>query len=126
MLCPRISTIGSLGLSSILLLNAWTGAMAQNAVQVGCNIRTSKSETGTRLEAVIRASGPVSGTYRFKVDPEGGGAPLVSEEASFAIESAGSSEVKNSGMNLPSGSGYRASLTVEWPNGMSSCSASVS
>ena len=96
------------------------------AMQVGCEIRASKSDAGTRLDAVISASGPVSGRYAFRVEPQSGGEPLISEEADFSIDSPSPSEVKKAGIDLPPGEGYSASLSIEWPNGSSSCSAAAS
>ena len=96
------------------------------AAQVGCEIRASRSDAGTRLDAVISATGPVSGRYAFRVEPQSGGEPLISEEADFTIEAASPSEVKKAGIDLPPGEGYSASLSIEWPNGSSSCSAAAS
>jgi hypothetical protein len=96
-------------------------------VQVGCEIRAARSDAGTRLDAVISASGgPVVGSYRFRVEPMGGGDPLVAEEADFAIEGTAPSEVKKASIDLPAGQGYQASLSIEWPDGSSSCSAAAS
>ena len=101
-------------------------SMTKISVQVGCEIRATKNAQGTRLDAVISASGAVAGTYAFKVEPSGGGAPLIDEQADFAIDSATASEVKKAGLDLPAGEGYEASLSIEWPNGASSCGASAS
>jgi len=96
------------------------------SVQVGCEIRTTKNADGTRLDAVISATGAVAGTYAFKVEPRGGGEPLIDERADFEIESDTPSEVKKAGLDLPAGEGYNASLSIEWPNGSSSCGTSAS
>jgi hypothetical protein len=96
------------------------------SVEVGCEIRASRNDAGTRLDAVISATGAVAGKYSFRVDPRGGGEPLISETSEFAIDSATPTEVKKAGVDLPAGEGYDASLSIEWPDGMSSCSASAS
>lgn len=96
------------------------------SVQVGCEIRASRSDSGTRLDAVISASGPVQGSYDFRVEPARGGDALISEQSEFVIDGPGSSEVKKAGIDLPAGQGYRASLSIDWPNGTSSCSAAAS
>jgi hypothetical protein len=96
------------------------------SVQVGCEIRASKNDAGTRLDAVISATGAIAGTYAFRVEPSSGGAPLIDEEAEFQIDSTTPSEVKKAGVDLPPGQGYSASLSINWPGGMSSCSTSAS
>jgi hypothetical protein len=98
---------------------------AEAAVKVGCEIRATRSDAGTRLDAIISASGKVSGTYSFRVEPRGSGKPM-SEEGRFDIESPTPSEVKKVALDLLPGAGYDASLKIRWPNGSSSCSASVS
>jgi hypothetical protein len=45
-------------------------------------------------------------------------------EGEFASDSAGLAT--DADLELPADGGYRASLSVEWPNGSSSCSSSVS
>jgi hypothetical protein len=94
------------------------------SVEVGCEIRATRNQDGTRLAAIISASGPVSGTYSFRVDRRGAGAPIA-EQGVFEIEEAAPSEVKKVELSLPAGKGYDASLTIQWPNGSSSCSASL-
>ena len=113
---------------ALLPVSEDVGEMANAAsvsVQVGCEIRATRKEAGTRLDALISASGPVSGTYSFSVDRRGGD-KVISEAGDFTIESATPSEVKKAGVDLPPGDGYDALLTIEWPNGSSSCSAAVS
>lgn len=100
--------------------------MLKASVNVGCEIRASRSDSGTRLDAVITASGAVSGNYSFRVEPAAGGAPVIDEQSDFAIDGTGPSEVRKAGVDLPAGEGYRASLSIEWPNGTSSCSAAAS
>lgn len=96
------------------------------SAQVGCEVRATRSDSGTRLDAIITATGPVAGRYSFRVEPASGGEPAMAEESEFAIEEAGPFEVKKAGVDLPAGAGYRASLSIEWPNGASSCSAAAS
>ena len=93
---------------------------------VRCKIQAKSNDSGTHLEAVISAGGPVTGTYAFKVEPSNGGKALIDENGPFEIKADGPSEVKQASLDLPPDTGYNASLSVEWPNGSSSCSASTS
>jgi hypothetical protein len=92
---------------------------------VGCEIRTIRNEMGTSLNAIISGSGPVSGTYVFNVSSDSGEA-VKAESGKFTITSASPTEIKKASLDLEPNKGYRASLKIEWPNGSSSCSSSVS
>src|SRR5215216_514828 len=95
------------------------------SAQVGCEIRATNNPSGTRLDAVISASGAVKGTYSFEVNSRSG-QKMTSKTGDFKIESTAPSEIKTAGLDLPPGQGFEASLTIKWQNGTSSCSASVS
>jgi hypothetical protein len=101
-------------------------SQAEQFAQVGCQIRATKNDGGNRLEAVISGTGPVAGNYTFTVTPQDGGQPLKSESGEFKIEKSEKTVLNQSGVDVPSGKGFNASLSVTWPNGASSCSASVS
>jgi hypothetical protein len=98
---------------------------AKASVQLGCEIRATRNDARTRLDAVITGSGPVSGTYSFKVRKRAGD-EVTSETGNFEIKSSTPSEIKKAGIDLEHGDGYEALLTIDWPNGSSSCSAAVS
>jgi curli production assembly/transport CsgH protein len=105
----------------------FSGDALMNRVQagVGCEIRAHRTDTGSRLEAVISADGPVTGTYRFKVKRSGSASPTI-DSGDFEIKNAGSAIVKKSSIDLPAGESFDATLEVDWPNGSSACSASGS
>jgi curli production assembly/transport CsgH protein len=92
---------------------------------VGCEIRAYGTDTGSRLEAVISADGPVTGTYRFTVERSSSASPTV-DSGAFEIKKVGPSKIKQSSMDLPAGEAFNASLEVNWPGGSSACSASGS
>lgn len=109
----------------ILMMVLWSdAAMGETHANVSCQIRANRNDAGTRLEAVINASGPVSGTYVFTVK-SGSSAPK-SQRGDFDIKSAGPSQVRKEAIDLAPGEPYAASLDVKWPGGASSCSASGS
>jgi hypothetical protein len=91
---------------------------------VGCNIRASSDGSTVKLAAVVTTGGAVSGSYTLVVDRASDGSNVERREGEFASDSAGPTTVAD--LELPSEGGYRASLSVEWPNGSSSCSSSVS
>ena len=112
-----------------LLFASGTGiavAEASNPVQVGCEIVVARNTDGTQIDAVISASGAVSGTYKFDVKPAGGGEPLFEEAKEFNVASDSPSSITTSRFKLPAGKGFNASLSAKWPNGSSSCSSSGS
>jgi len=120
--CPaRVASLMLLLMSGIVEM----GMSAKASVQLGCEIRATRNDAGTRLDAVITGSGPVSGTYAFTVRKRAGD-EVTSETGNFEIKSSTPSEIKKAGINLEPGDGYEASLMIEWPNGSSSCSAAVS
>ena len=92
---------------------------------VSCEIRATRNSTVATLNAIISGSGPVSGTYVFNVSSDSGEA-VRSESGKFTITSASPTEVKKASIDLEPDKGYRASLKIEWPNGSSSCFATVS
>jgi len=94
---------------------------SQTFASVSCDIRADRNDAGTRLEAVINASGPVAGTYVFTVK-SGSSAPKT-QRGEFDIKSAGPSQVKKEAIDLAAGKPYAATLDVKWPGGASSCSA---
>jgi hypothetical protein len=109
----------------ILTIALWGDAMMSKAYSnVSCQIRANRTDAGTRLEAVINASGPVSGTYVFTV--KSGSSVPKSQRGDFEITSTGPSEVRKEWLDLAPGEPYAASLDVKWPGGASSCSASGS
>lgn len=93
------------------------------AARVSCEIRTQRNDAGARLDAVIRATGTVSGTFEFKVRNRANG-ETTSQSGDFAIDSASPTEIKKASLALARGEAYDATLAVKWPNGASSCSAS--
>ena len=95
-------------------------------VQVGCEIVVARNTDGTQIDAVISASGAVSGTYNFEIKPAGGGEPLFHEAREFNVASDSPSAITTSRFKLPPGEGFNASLSAKWPNGSSSCSSSGS
>jgi hypothetical protein len=98
--------------------------MSKAYSNVSCQIRADRNDAGTRLEAVINASGPVSGTYVFTV--RSGSSGPRSQQGNFEIKSAGPTEIRKETIDVAAGEPYAASLDVKWPGGMSSCSASGS
>jgi hypothetical protein len=94
------------------------------ASRVSCEIRTTHNAEGGKLDAVILATGPVTGTYTFTVHKRGGNDP-ISQSGDFKVESAAPAEIKKASIALAAGEAYDASLQVKWPNGSSSCSSSV-
>jgi hypothetical protein len=113
----------------VLLPVSWAIAdgieMTQAAAKVGCEIRATRNDAAGKLDAVISATGPVSGSFVFKVQKRAGGA-VTSQSGDFKIDTASPSEVKKASIDLEPGQAYDASLTIKWPGGSSSCSASVS
>ena len=91
---------------------------------VGCNIRASSDGSVTKLAAIVTTGGAVSGSYTLVVDRASDGRNVERREGDFASNAAGPTTVAD--LELPAEGGYRASLSVEWPNGSSSCSSSVS
>src|SRR5687768_2139634 len=65
-------------------MNAITPAAAQ---RVSCEIRATQTEAGGKLDAVIVASGPVSGTFQFTVRKRAGG-DVISQSGDFEVENA--------------------------------------
>ncbi len=94
------------------------------AAGVSCEIRATRDDRGGKLDAVIRATGPVAGTFNFTVRKRSGGDP-VSRSGDFKVENASPAEIKKASIALDPGEAYDASLQVKWPNGSSSCSSSV-
>ena len=85
----------------------------------------------SKIKAILTAksqpvdeTSAVSGSYTLVVDRASDGSNVERREGEFASDSAGPTTVAD--LELPSEGGYRASLSVEWPNGSSSCSSSVS
>jgi hypothetical protein len=95
------------------------------AARVSCEIRTSRSEGGGKLNAIIIAAGPVSGSFKFTVRKRGSG-EIISQSGEFNVESASPKEIKKASVDLDAGAAYDASLELNWPNGSSSCSSNVS
>jgi hypothetical protein len=91
---------------------------------VGCNIQASSDGSVTKLAAIVTTGGAMSGSYTLVVDRASDGSNVERREGEFASDSAGPTTVAD--LELPAEGGYRASLSVEWPNGSSSCSSSVS
>lgn len=110
--------------AAVVLALSGDAMMSEAYSNVSCSIRANRNDAGTRLEAVINASGPASGTYVFTVK-SGSSAPK-SQRGDFDIKSAGPSQVRKEAINLAPGEPYAASLDVKWPGGASSCSASGS
>ena len=97
--------------------------MSEVQAGVGCEIHAYTTDTGSKLEAVISADGPVTGTYRFTVERSSSASPTV-DSGAFEIKTASPSKIKQSSMDLPAGEAFNASLEVNWPGGSSACSAS--
>jgi hypothetical protein len=114
-----------LAFAAAVLAVAGDAMMSKAYSGVGCEIRTSRHNEGTRLEAVISATGPVAGSYVLTVSHSGSSTPKL-ESGDFEITGQGRSEVKKAGIDLPPGESYSASLDVKWPGGSSLCSASGS
>ena len=94
------------------------------ANRVSCEIRAAQNDGGGKLDAVITASGPVSGTFQFTVRKRSGG-NVISRSGDFEVASASPTEVKKASVDLDPNEAYDASLEIKWPNGSSSCSSSV-
>jgi hypothetical protein len=99
------------------------GMLGTAWAQVGCEIRASGNGSGKTLEAIISSSGPVGGTYSFKIERSGQSGVIV-ESGKFETQSATPSEIRGARIALSPSETYRAELEVKWPNGSSSCSAS--
>jgi hypothetical protein len=112
-------------IATTLVLASTFAAMSNTTYAgVSCDIRAHRSEAGTRLEAVITATGPISGTYVFTV--KSGTSGPKSQRGNFEIKSTGPAEIRKERIELAPGEPYAASLDVKWPGGASSCSASGS
>jgi hypothetical protein len=94
------------------------------AARVSCEIRATRNATGAKLDGVIKASGPVSGSFHFTVRKRGG-EEVVSQSGDFTVEDASPTEIKKASIDLDPSEAYQASLKVKWPNGSSSCSGSM-
>jgi hypothetical protein len=94
------------------------------AAGVKCEIRTVRDDRGGKVEAIIRATGAVAGTYVFDIRKRSSG-ETTSQSGDFEIDSISPTEIKKASIELEPGQAYDASLKVKWPNGASSCSASV-
>jgi hypothetical protein len=88
-----------------------------NTVAKAARVRCEK------VEAVIRSTGAVAGTYVFNIRKRSSG-ETTSQSGDFEIDNASATEVKKASIELELSEAYDASLKVKWPNG-SSCSASV-
>ncbi|MFZ5673688.1 MAG: curli-like amyloid fiber formation chaperone CsgH [Pseudomonadota bacterium] len=99
-------------------------SIAMAAARVGCEIRASRNNDAAKLEAIVKASGPVAGSYTLDVRKGSGGA-VVSKSGDFKVDSTTPSEVKAVSLDLEPGESYDASLSIKWPNGSSSCSGSL-
>jgi hypothetical protein len=95
------------------------------AAGVGCQIQAHGTDSGSHLEAIISADGPVAGTYKFSVSRSGSTSPTVLS-GNFEIKSAGHSDIKREIVELGQGESFSASLEIHWPRGSSACSASGS
>lgn len=126
MIKSKLMLIFAVILSPIVLSAGWTTAMASNSSSANCKIQSSKNSSGVRLDAVITASGPIIGSYTFKVMSSDGSTRHAFKKSDFSVDSQAKSQLFKTGVDLPAGSGYQASLEVEWPEGYSSCSSSVS
>jgi hypothetical protein len=115
---------GLVGFGFLLIVAMGIPETIRASVQVGCEIRATRDNATTRLDAIISASGAISGTFMFTVKKQGGD-EVKSETGEFTTKSSQPSEVKKASITLPKGEGYEASLMVEWPNGSSSCSAAA-
>ena len=93
---------------------AWAG--------VGCEIRASGTKNGKTLEAIISGSGPVVGSYSFRVERSSKSGVTV-DSGNFEIQAGPPSEIKSAKIDLSPTETYRATLEVKWANGSSSCSA---
>jgi len=98
--------------------------MTYAAAKVGCEIRATRNDAAGKLDAVISATGPVSGSFVFNVRKRAGGV-VASKSGDFKIDSASPSEVNKASVDLEPGQAYDASLAIKWQGGSSSCSASV-
>lgn len=113
-------------LAAVISFTGWTTAMAGNSSNASCKIRSSKTGSDVRLDALVTASGPITGTYTFKVMSSDGTTRHAFRKSDFSVDSPAKSQLFKTGVDLPAGPGYQASLEVEWPEGYSSCSTSVS
>ena len=99
-------------------------SIASGAARVSCEIRATRSDQGGKLDAVIKATGAVAGSYVFDVR-KGTEGKVTSQSGEFSIDSTSPSEIKKASLDLEPGEAYDASLEVKWPNGSPSCSSSV-
>jgi hypothetical protein len=119
------SLLAAAGLTLLLqMANDMTGNAAA-AARVSCEIRASRHDGAGKLDAIISAAGPISGTYVFTVRKRTGG-EVISQSGDFKAEGSSPTEITKASVDLEPGAGYDASLEVKWPNGSSSCSSSVS
>ncbi len=114
--------------SWVVLLNPMVNVMTPivpAAARVSCEIKAMRDDTGARLDAVIRGTGPIAGTFVFTVRKRSGG-KVISQSGDFKVENASPAEIKKASIDLEPGQAYDAHLDVKWPNGSSSCSSSIS
>jgi hypothetical protein len=76
--------------------------------RVSCEIRATRSDTAAKLDGVITASGPVSGTFVFTVRKRAG-SEVVSQSGDFNVEDSSPTEVKKASIDLDPNEAYQAS-----------------
>ncbi len=88
-----------------------------------CEIRAEPAGRGVRLEGLVFADVPLSGTYRFRVSQNGsGGSSQINQGGEF---DAGPGEPESLGtVSLGGGPGsFTATLTLRWAGGSIDCHA---
>ena len=97
------------------------------SAQITCQIRASDSGDNRRLQAVIAATGQVSGTYTFVVSRDSPSREVIIDRGGpFKVQSEQPSTIDEAILNLGHPGAYSARLTAEWPGGSSSCSTAFS
>ena len=118
-----------IGLSVMLISLAGSAAAialpADESTSHQCEIRTTETPAGLRVESVVRGEPGTSGSYEFVLSRSGsGGLSDVNQGGEYTIPESGEMTVSVSEFNHRRRDDFDAALTVSGPNGSTSCEES--
>lgn len=120
-----MTSLSRMGLAAVALAGLMAPSMDAGAAPGGltCEIRMVKRGGDVALTGIVHAGKATHGTYRFKISQHGpGGDADINQGGDFSL-AAGESEVVGEA-TLGSARGLKARLSVETPNGATSCTRS--
>jgi len=97
-------------------------ACESSAAVVDCEIRATKSEHSLRLESIVKAAGPLAGSYRLVVEKTNdAGTSRNAGYGRFDLETGGEKVLSTTVVDHEKDGDAVASLSLQWKDGEKSC-----